>query len=141
MKKELLTLYVLREYICNDIIIKIIESSKKDNNVIENLTVIHNIITRPQGTELDPLYTWWIFNSITCSELSQCIEGDASKQDIFRMIYLKTKMSKKEYGHYSKHTNTWIKFQYHLTMTGKYSKNETYGFNGVKKFSDVLYLF
>jgi hypothetical protein len=159
IEKELLTLYVLREYICDDIIIKIIEYSKKDKQQIAHMNIIHRDIFRYSSllnmnhyNQGQPLSSLLFGNNI--DELSQSIPD--SNQDIYRMIYLKEKMSKKETGHYSKHMNTWIKFQYHLTNSRAHmgtistlgahhiqwpaSQNKTYGFNGVKKLSDVLYI-
>ena len=59
--------------------------------------------------------------------------------DIFRILYLKNKMSEKKEDHYSKHYKTWIKFQYYLIKTKCSFEGCTYGFQNIKNFSDVLY--
>ena len=140
VEKELLTLYVLRGYVCDDIIIKIIENSKKDKKQIAHMNIIHRDIFRYSSLSC-PLSALLFGFGCELDELLRPHHRDASvSPDIYRNMYLKGKMSEPEHGHYSKHRNTWIKFQYHLTKSARTTQNETYGFNGVKKFSDVLYI-
>jgi hypothetical protein len=59
--------------------------------------------------------------------------------DIFRILYLKDKMRENKDGYYSNHYKTWIKFQFHLIKTKcSFEDCNIYGFQNIKKFSDVL---
>ncbi len=146
-RRKLLILYVLRDHICEDNILQIIEYSIKNdkllnsfntlNQEIENCEYIsslfpkNNTITRPL-----PCLLLLFSNSINHNSYREIY----FHYDIFRTLYLKEKLSKKQNGHYSKCYNTWIKFQYYLIKTkSSFEECKVYGFQGIKQLSDVLY--
>lgn len=142
-QKRLLSFKVLDQYLCEDIILKI----------IEHLTFNKGILSYKIKT--NEHLKWWTNNFfVQCSEknvrsIFYLLTGKYTElystcnlnphKDMVRLEYLKNKMSEKSKGHYSKYYNTWIKFQYHLTNSKSYKENvKSHGFIGIKKLSDVL---
>ena len=154
VKKKLLTLYSLRDHICEDIILKITGNFIKTDRILDGLSIVNSQFHR--NIESCKSYLnetlrrgpqsllYFISNRFVYGET---IPSIYSSIDIFRILYLKDKMSKlhNREQHYSKYYNTWIKFQYYLTKTNmalfedcKPNGYEKYGFQNIKKFSDVL---
>ena len=140
--KRLLSFKALEQYLCEDIIL----------NIIEHLTLDKEILNYKNETNED--LKWWANNffiqkSKDVRSIFYLLTGKYTElystcnlnphKDMIRLYYLKSKMSEKSKGHYSKYYNTWIKFQYHLTNSKSYKENvKSHGFIGIKKLSDVL---
>lgn len=141
-QKRLSSFKVLDKYLCEDIILKIIEYLTLDKKILN------------YKSETNKELEWWANNffiqkSKDVRSIFYLLTGKYTKlystcnlnphKDMIRLYYLKNKMSEKSKGHYSKYYNTWIKFQYHLTNSKSYKENvKSHGFIGIKKLSDVL---
>lgn len=151
LAEQRLTSYkVLREYLCDDLIIKICDYSIIDKNSLDCKKEINKTIK------------WWVDNFFLITDEKHTVEKVKSifylltgkyrdlyiicniqpHKDMVRIEYLKNKMNEKQKGHYSKYYNTWVKFQYFLSKSASYNYREKkmkYGFIGIKTLSDVLY--
>lgn len=141
-QKRLSSFKVLDKYLCEDIILKIIEYLTLDKKILN------------YKSETNKELEWWANNffiqkSKDVRSIFYLLTGKYTElystcnlnphKDMIRLYYLKNKMSEKSKGHYSKYYNTWIKFQYHLTNSKSYKENvKSHGFIGIKKLSDVL---
>ena len=149
-RQRLASYKVLREYLCEDLILKICDYSIIDKKSLECRKEINKTIK------------WWVDNFFLITDETQTSERIKSifylltgkyrdmyikcniqpHKDMIRIEYLKNKMSEKQKGHYSKYYNTWIKFQYFLSKSASYNYREkkiNYGFVGIKSLSNVLY--
>ena len=147
-KRRFITFLSLKDYLCEDLIIKIIENNMGDTKILYNFNNLNMELTNHQC-----FYYLFINENRIVKHLPSCLLfllSDKNKEysrprelyshiDIFRIQYLKDKMSKDYGGYYSKHYKTWIKFQYHLIKTKcSFEDCNIYGFQNIKKFSDVL---
>lgn len=149
-RQRLASYKVLREYLCEDLILKICDYSIIDKKSLDCRKEINKTIK------------WWVDNFFLITDETQTSERIKNifylltgkyrdmyikcniqpHKDMIRIEYLKNKMSEKQKGHYSKYYNTWIKFQYFLSKSACYNYREkkiNYGFVGIKSLSDVLY--
>lgn len=149
-RQRLASYKVLKDYLCEDLILKICDYSIIDKKSHDCKGVINKTIK------------WWVDNFFLITDETQTSERIKSifylltgkyrelyikcniqpRKDMVRIEYLKNKMSKKQKGHYSKYYNTWIKFQYFLSKSAASNYREkkiNYGFVGIKTLSDVLY--
>ena len=149
-EKRLASYKVLKDYLCEDLILKICDYSVIDKNSFYCKGEINKTIK------------WWVDNFFLITDETHTAEKVKSifyiltgkyrdlyikcnihpHKDMIRIEYLKNKMSEKQKGHYSKYYNTWIKFQYFLSKSASYNyreKKTKYGFVGIKSLSDVLY--
>ncbi len=145
VKRRYITFLALKDYICEDLIIKIIENNMGDKKLICNLSNLHTEFKKYQVYEYvtDRLRNNPFANPIPLSLLflNGALYAPATHFyiDLSRKIYLKDKMSETKDDYYSKHYKTWIKFQYYLSSTlFFFQSSNTYGFQNIKKFSDVL---
>lgn len=151
-EKRLASYKVLREYLCDDLILKICDYSNIDKNSFYCKKKINETIK------------WWVDNFFIITDETQTPEkvkcifylltgkyrelynkcNIQPGTDIIRIEYLKNKMREKQNAHYSKYYNTWIKFQYYLSKSAFYNNRggemcPGYGFIGIKTLSHVLY--
>lgn len=149
-RQRLASYKVLKDYLCEDLILKICDYSIIDKKSLDYKGVINKTIK------------WWVDNFFLITDETQTADRIKSifylltgkyrelyikcniqpRKDMVRIEYLKNKMSKKQKGHYSKYYNTWIKFQYFLSKSAAFNYREkkiNYGFVGIKTLSDVLY--
>ena len=149
-RQRLASYKVLKDYLCEDLILKICDYSIIDKKSLDCKGVINKTIK------------WWVDNFFLITDETQTADRIKSifyiltgkyrelyikcniqpRKDMVRIEYLKNKMSEKQKGHYSKYYNTWIKFQYFLSKSEAYNYREkkiNYGFVGIKTLSDVLY--
>ena len=151
IKRKFTTFFALKDHLCDDIIIKIIEYNMMDKKLLCNLSNLHMEFKKYQSYEYVIRRTFEPKNNEGPIPQSLLFLNDArfacsklpnahSPIDRNRRVYLKGKMSEDKEDYYSKHYKTWIKFQYYLnnTLFSSQSRN-TYGFQNIKKFSDVLY--
>ena len=150
-KREYLTFRALKDYLCEDLIRKIIEYDTKDKRTLYNLNNLHMEFKKYQSYEYVIRRTFEPKNNEGPIPQSLLFLNDArfacsklpnahSSIDINRRGYLKGKMSEDKEDYYSKHYKTWIKFQYYLNNTlFSFQSRNPYGFQNIKKFSDVLY--
>lgn len=149
-EKRLASCKVLRDYLCDDLILKICDYSIIDKESLDSKKEINKTIK------------WWVDNFFLITDETQTTDRIKSifyiltgkyrdlyikcniqpHKDMIRIEYLKKKMVEKQKGHYSKYYNTWIKFQYFLSKSACYNYREkkmNYGFIGIKTLSNVLY--
>ena len=150
-KREYLTFRALKDYLCEDLIRKIIEYDTKDKRTLYNLNNLHMEFKKYQSYEYVIRRTFEPKNNEGPIPQSLLFLNDArfacsklpnahSPIDRNRKVYLKGKMSEDKEDYYSKHYKTWIKFQYYLNNTlFSFQSRNPYGFQNIKKFSDVLY--
>jgi hypothetical protein len=148
-EKRLASYKVLREYLCDDLILKICDYSIIDKNsfyckkkINETIKLfVDNFFILDETQTTDKIKSIFYLLSGKYSELyNKC--NIHHHKDMMRIEYLKNKMSEKQKGDYSNYYNTWIKFQYFLSKSDAYNyreKNMKYGFVGVKSLSNVLY--
>tara|TARA_Y100000590_G_scaffold326169_1_gene370137 strand:+ start:1361 stop:1840 length:480 start_codon:yes stop_codon:yes gene_type:complete len=149
VKRRYITFIALKDYICEDLIIKIIENNTGGTKILYNLNNLNMELK-------NYLYFYYLFinKNRIIRPIPSCLLfllSDKNKEysksrelysriDIFRSLYLKGKMSENKGIYYSKHYKTWIRFQYYLIKTKcAFEDCSTYGFQNIKKFSDVLY--
>ena len=151
IKKKFISFLALKDHLCDDIIIKIIENLFVDQKLLYNLSILHMefkkyqsyeyVIRReyePKDNEGSIPLSLLFLNGVrfACSKHP----NSHSPIDRNRRVYLKGKMSEDKDNYYSKHYKTWIKFQYYLNNTlFSFQSRNPYGFQNIKKFSDVLY--
>ena len=151
VKKKFIIFFALKDYLCEDLIIKIIENNIGDKKWICNLNNLHMEFKKYQSYEYIIRRTFEPKNNEGPIPLSLLFLNGArfacskhpnaqSPIDRNRREYLKGKMDEEKDDYYSKHYKTWIKFQYYLNNTMfPFQSQNTYGFQNIKKFSDVLY--
>ena len=149
VERKYLTFLALKDYLCEDLIIKIIENNMINKKLFCNLNNLNTEFNNYQyfyylfindNRIIRPIPSCLIFLLSNKNKEYSRERELYSRIDIFRLIYLKDKMGKKDNGYYSKHYRTWIKFQYYLIKTKcSFEDCNTYGFQNTKKFSDVLY--
>ena len=119
-KRRYITFIALKDYLCDDLIIKIIENNMGDKKMICNL---NNINMELENYQL--FYYLFINGNAIIRPIPSCLlfllsykNKEYSKPrelyahiDIFRITYLKGKMSENKGGYYSKHYKTWIRNQ------------------------------
>ena len=151
VKRKFKTFLALKDHLCDDIIIKIIEYNMVDKKLLCNLSNLHKEFKKYQSCEYvirrmiepknneGPIPHSLLFLNEARSACSKRPNAD-SPIDGNRRVYLKGKMSEDKEDYYSKHYKTWIKFQYCLNNTlFSFQSRNPYGFQNTKKFSDVLY--
>ena len=142
VKRRYISFLALKDYICEDLIIKIIENNMGDKKMICNLDNIHTELKKYQvyegNTQWDPFANPIPLSLLFLNELFRN-QNYHIYIDLSRKIYLKDKMSEKKDDYYSKRYKTWIKFQYYLNNTMFFfQSSNTYGFKNNKKFSYLL---
>lgn len=126
VRKKLFILYILKNKVCNDIIIDIIENLI-NSKYIDRLNNVNKQI-RGFSEILNNHDTIYFYSS-----------GNQYYENIPRINYLKKKLSEEKEEYFSKYYKTWLKFQYYLIKT-KSSEYQciVYGFTDNKKLSDIL---
>ena len=124
VKKKLFVLYILKNKLCNDIIMDIIENLI-NSKYIDRLNNVNRQIR--------------IFSEFLNSRDAIYSGNQPYIENISRINYLKKKLSEEKEEYFSKYYKTWLKFQYYLIKT-KSSEYQciVYGFQNTKKLSDIL---
>ena len=124
VKKKLFVLYILKNKLCNDIIMDIIENLI-NSKYIDRLNNVNRQIR--------------IFSEFLNSRDAIYSGNQSYIENIPRINYLKKKLSEEKEEYFSKYYKTWLKFQYYLIKT-KSSEYQciVYGFTDNKKLSDIL---
>ena len=124
VKKKLFVLYILKNKLCNDIIMDIIENLI-NSKYIDRLNNVNRQIR--------------IFSEFLNSRDAIYSGNQPYIENISRINYLKKKLSEEKEEYFSKYYKTWLKFQYYLIKT-KSSDYQciVYGFQNTKKLSDIL---
>ena len=124
VKKKLFVLYILKNKLCNDIIMEIIENLI-NSKYIDRLNNVNRQIR--------------IFSEFLNSRDAIYSGNQPYIENISRINYLKKKLSEEKEEYFSKYYKTWLKFQYYLIKT-KSSEYQciVYGFQNTKKLSDIL---
>ena len=142
-RQRLSSFKALDKYLCEDIILKIIEYLTLDKKILNYKSKTNKQLEWwannffIQNSEKDIRSIFYLLTFKYTDLYSTC--NLMPHKDMIRLDYLKNKMSKKSKGHYSKYYNTWIKFQYHLTNSKSCKENvKSHGFIGIKKMSDIL---
>ena len=149
VKRRYITFLALKDYLCEDLIIKIIENNIVDKKGFCNLSNLNMELKNYQffyylfineNRNIRPIPSCLLFLLPDKNEEYSISRELYSHIDIFRIKYLKGKMNEGVDDYYSKHYKTWIKFQYQLNKTKfPFEGCGIYGFQNIKKFSDVLY--